>query len=457
MPGSFRDPSGFVFRHEGVVYRQVNPVYREAYDCVLRSSFYQRAVDAGLLVPHEEVDPSNLPVEGQPYKVIRPQQIGFISYPYEWSFSQLQDAARVTLALQKHALDCGLWLKDASAYNMQFHRGRPVFIDTLSFEPYPEGKPWVAYQQFCRHFLAPLALMAHAHIDSNKLLRDYVDGIPLEVTSRLLPFRTYLSLPLGLHIHAHARTLRKHSERAERAIRTGRARMSANALIGLIDNLDAAVERLGWNPRGTEWSNYYDATNYSHAARAHKQALISDYLDEVQPIDVWDLGANTGFFSRIASDRQIPTIAFDADPAAVEKNYRRVRECKETRLLPLLLDLMNPSPELGWDFAERMSLHSRGPADLVMALALVHHLAIGNNVPLDRIAKFLARLCRNLIIEFIPKSDSQVQRLLATRPDIFPEYTRHGFEQAFSSWFLLRKSCAICDSERMLYLFRRRS
>ncbi len=422
----------------------------------MSSGFYRKAVDEGLLVAHEEIEPEVVPTDGTAFKILRPEQIPFISYPYEWSFSQLQDAALLTLRLHLLALDHGLWLKDASAYNVQFHQGRPLFIDSLSFEPYPEGQPWVAYQQFCRHFLAPLALMAYRHADLVKLLRVHIDGVPLELASMLLPARTRFSVSLSLHIHVHARFLRKHADRPESAARAKSRGMGKNALLGLVDGLKSGVRRLKWEPKGTEWGDYYEGTNYTRAAEERKAALVAELVDAAGPASVWDLGANTGRFSRIAADKGIRTVAFDVDPAAVEKNYRDVRAGGEENLLPLVMDLTNPSTDLGWGGRERMSLRRRAPVDLVMALALVHHLAISNNVPLERIADFLAGLARQVIIEFVPKEDSQVQRLLATREDIFPDYTLAGFERAFSERFVLRQALPIPETVRVLHLFERR-
>lgn len=456
IPGSFRDPSGFLFRHEGVVYRQVNPGFRESYDLMLSSGFYGRAVERGLLLAHKEVPVADFPTGVPAYQVIRPEQLPFISYPYEWSFSQLKDAALLTLKLQKTALADGLWLKDASAYNVQFNGGRPVFIDTLSFEAYPEGRPWVAYQQFCRHFLAPLLLMRHRHVGLSKLMRAYIDGIPLDVASVLLPLRTRFALAPLMHVHLHARSIRAHAGRTDSAARARTRAVGRTALLGLVDSLEGAVRRLEWEPSGTEWGDYYDATNYSQEGQAHKAEQIAAFVEDVQPTRVWDLGANTGRFSRIASDRGIFTVAFDVDPAAVDQNYREVRKRGEPNLLPLVMDLTNPSPDLGWNGNERASLRSRGPADLTLALALVHHLAISNNVPLDRVAEFLATLSDQLVIEFVPKEDSQVQRLLASRPDIFPDYTQSGFERAFERFFRRVKVTPIRETSRVLYLFARR-
>jgi ribosomal protein L11 methylase PrmA len=212
-----------------------------------------------------------------------------------------------------------------------------------------------------------------------------------------------------------------------------------------------------WHPAGTEWSNYYEDTNYSPEAMNHKKCLVEAYLGESNPRTVWDLGANTGVFSRIATAKDIDTISFDVDPAAVEKNYRQMRENKETKILPLCLDLTNPSPSLGWANEERLSLIERGPADTVLALALIHHLAISNNMPFSHIAAFLSQICRFLIIEFVPKNDSQVQRLLCTRDDIFPDYNQDHFESSFGDYFSILQYEKIADTERTLYLMRSRS
>jgi ribosomal protein L11 methylase PrmA len=222
--------------------------------------------------------------------------------------------------------------------------------------------------------------------------------------------------------------------------------------LGILQSLESIIKKLSWQPRGTEWGDYYDATNYTDAAQQHKGELVGRFMDAASPKSVWDLGANTGVFSRIASQKEIPTVAFDIDPAAVEKNYRACKANKDKHLLPLVQDLTNPSPGIGWHHDERMSLLGRGPADTVLALALIHHLAISNNLPLARVAKFFAEAGRSLIIEFVPKTDSQVKRLLASRKDIFPSYTQEGFEQAFSQYFTIRQSEAVQDSERVLYL-----
>ena len=231
--------------------------------------------------------------------------------------------------------------------------------------------------------------------------------------------------------------------------------MSLSALRGLLDSLASGIRSLQWNPRGTEWGDYYQDTNYVPAAFKQKEELVARFMQEIAPKTVWDFGANTGVFSRVAAQFAEHLVAFDMDPAAVEKHYRECRTGQDSRILPLVMDLTNPSANLGWANAERDSLLARGPVDAVLALALLHHLAIGNNLPFPQIASFFRQCGRWLVIEFIPKDDSQVQRLLASREDIFPHYTREDFEHDFSQYFQIMRCEPIENSLRLLYLMKR--
>ncbi|MEN8242938.1 MAG: class I SAM-dependent methyltransferase [Chloroflexota bacterium] len=450
---SFRDPSGFLFRQDGVLYRQVNRRYAAEYDHLMASGLYQGLEKIGRLVAHQESKISPFKPEIS-YKVIRPEQIPFISYPYEWSFSQLKEAALVTLSIQERALNYGMSLTDASAYNIQFIRGKAGLIDTLSFEFYEEGQPWAGYKQFCQHFLAPLALMAKKDIRLGQLMRNYIDGIPLDLTSKLLPGATKLSPGLTMHIDLHAKAQKKFGD--QKAGNSQHKEISKQALLGLVDSLKNTIQKLSWEPSGTEWGSYYESTNYSDQAFHHKKQLITDWVKEVKPKQVWDLGANTGVFSRLASEQGIFTAAFDIDPAAVEQNFQQAKSAKEQNILPLVLDLTNPSPAIGWHNHERESFIERAPADMVFALALIHHLAISNNVPFPQLAKFFRDLGTWLVIEFIPKSDSQVQKLLQNRADIFDQHNREDFERIFENHFTIHKKENIQESERYLYLMEKR-
>jgi hypothetical protein len=449
VEGSFRDPSGFVYTRDGILYRQINRSFREPFDAFLSSGLYDELVQAGLLVPHDKVG-LDLSATPEAHAVIRPEIVDFVSYPYEWCFGQLQDAAKLTLDIQQRALAKGFTLRDSSAYNIQFHRGRPVLIDTLSFEPWEEGRAWGAYKQFCEQFLLPLTLMSHRDVRCGTLLRNYLDGIPLDLGSRLLPRRSWASPRSLIHIHLHAWAQTRYAETAVTSAAKGKT-MSRKALLTLVESLRGAVGGLSWRAAGTEWADYTLDNNYSVAAAQAKRSRVVDHIREAGAKTVWDLGANTGEYSRAAHEVAPLVISFDLDPAAVERNYRRVRRDDESGILPLIQDLTNPSPAQGWAGRERLSLAERGPADAVLALALIHHLAIGHNLPLERIAAYLSRLGRVLVIEFVPKTDTQVRRLLLSRPDIFPSYTKEGFERAFARYFSLDAIDPVVDSERWLY------
>jgi len=448
VPGSFRDPSGFLFFKNKILYRQVNTIYKEDYDHLINSGLYKKLSESNLLVRHKEANLSFAESESA-YKVLKPEPIAFISYPYEWCFSQLKDAALTTLKIQRIAIEYGMSLKDASAYNIQFQHGKPIFIDTLSFEILKQGRPWIAYRQYCQHFLSPLILMSSKDYHFNQLFKQYIDGIPLDLTSKILPWYTRLIPGIMIHIHLHARSQKYYSSKT---INIKKKKIGRHAYLGIIDNLESVTRKIKLQLKNSVWSKYYEDTNYSPEAFEHKKKILETFLGEINPDEVWDLGANIGIFSRTASNKGIRTISFDIDSIAVEKNYRDCVSRNEKNILPLLLDLTNPSPAIGWENKERMSLIERGPTDTVFALALIHHLAISNNLPFAKVAAFLYKLCESLVIEFVPKSDSQVQRLLATREDIFDRYTQPDFEKEFSIFFTISEVVKIKDSDRTLYL-----
>ena len=455
VTGSFRDPSGFVFIRDGAVYRQVSPSYQANYDHLLGSGLYADLTERQLLVPHIETD-SHAPGDQEAYKVLKPLQIPFISYPYEWSFSQMKDAALLTLAVQKRALSRGMALKDASAYNVQFSGGKPILIDTLSFEIYQEGQAWVAYKQFCQHFLAPLMLMSRKDIRLSQLLRVNIDGIPLDLASAIAPKTTYRRLGLLMHLHLHARAQQRYKDASRAARSMGRKGIGKQSLLQIADSLRSTINGLRWRHDLTDWSDYYEGESYLEAAFGDKLALVAEFLELIKPGFVMDLGANTGEFSRLASGAGAFTVSADSDPGVVEANYLKVKDEKEKNVLPLLLDLVNPSGSIGWANAERQSLAERSKADCLLALALIHHLAISNNVPLTSVAEYFAGLAKWLVIEFVPKSDKQVQKLLRTRDDIFDRYTVEGFEASFRESYETVKTRPLQDSARILYLMRRR-
>ncbi len=456
-PGSFRDPSGFVYTRDGVLLRQINASFAADWDYLVASGLLTTLQERGLLVGHEPepIDAAAAPATA--HAVIRPERIDFISYPYEWSFGMLRDAALLTLDAQALAYEQGFTLRDATAYNVQFRRGRPVLIDTLSFERAEEGAPWIAYRQFCEHFLAPLALMANRDVRLGLMLRDFIDGIPLDLAARLLPGRTRWNLGLGPHIHAHARAQARFADRGdEAAAATKRTTVSPLKQRALIDSLQRTIRKLEWTPEGTEWADYAENTSYGDDATVVKDDLVRRFLDAAGGDVVWDIGANTGRFSRIAADLGRRVVAWDVDPAATERHYRLIRRDGTESIVPLVLDLANPSPGLGWGGEERRTLEERSNADVVLALALIHHLAIGRNVPLERVAGYFARLAPGLVIEFVPKEDPMVRKLLATREDVFADYTLDGFRTAFGTLFDIAEEAPVTGTARVLLRMSRR-
>jgi len=451
-PASFRDPESYVVRFNGLVHRVITDDYLPVYNQLKQSGLYDELVEAGLLLEHSASKNHRLKDAFDDAKLIlTPKQISFISYPYEWSYTELKDAALTTLEIQRRALSRGFVLKDASAFNIQFIDGRPMLIDLGSFAIYKEGEPWVAYRQFCQHFLAPLSLAAYRDTALLALSRNFIDGIPLNLAAGLLPKKTALRPRMLTHLmlHAKAQSRYQNSARSPR-LAAKRRSLSQKHLTALVLDLAKAVKQLRWRPGETEWGEYYKNTNYSDKSARAKQKAVQECLESAKPTTTWDLGANDGRYSRLAA-KYGAVIAWDIDPVAVDANYRHVKQTGPSAMLPLILDLTNPSPALGWAHQERMSLIQRGPADVVMALALIHHLAISHNVPFEKIAEFMAACGQKLIIEFVPKDDSKVQLLLSSRRDIFTTYTQPHFETAFKKYFRIIKKIPVKNSRRTLY------
>jgi hypothetical protein len=448
LGSSFRDPSGFVFERDGQIYRKVNKICQADYAHLMGSGLYNHLVRNELLIPHE-CESSSQDMVDNDYILIKPERIPFISYPYEWCFSQLKAAALTTLEIQEEALQYGMLLKDGSAYNIQFKNNKPILIDTLSFSKYSLGSPWMGFRQFCQHFLAPLALMTYTDMRLGQLLRLYLDGIPLDLASSLLPKHSWLSPAVFVYLHLHSYSQKRYSIRNSKLKRRG---VNRRGLMGIVRSLKGVIGRLKLTKGRSEWSDYYRDSIYSAAATELKKNLVSSYLRAINPRVVWDLGANTGLYSWISGEVSDLTVSFDLDHVAVERSWRQVMERGNKNIFPLILDLTNPSPAIGWGESERMSLSQRGPADVVMALALIHHLAISNNTPFRQMASYFRKLGTYLIIEFIPKDDCNVRLLLSGREDIYDDYNQQSFETAFSEYFKIKQATNILETKRTLYL-----
>jgi hypothetical protein len=452
LASSWRDPSGYVFLHDGIIYRAVSKQYASQYDFLMSSGLYEELSKKGDLVSHIEARQIQVS-DSRLYKILQPFPIPVVSYPYEWCFSQLKDAALLTLRIQRIALSHGMLLKDANAFNIQFINGRPVLIDTLSFEKYVEGAPWVAYRQFCENFFAPLWLASYSHELLQKLLIAFPDGIPLALASASLPLRSRFRLSALMHLHLQSSLS---SRMAAKNIKKPRASLKKHALKRIIDNLESSIARLTPKSLGARWLNYYSTCGYSAIALEDKRKIVLSFLEKVRPESVCDLGANTGEFGFLAARNGAQTIAVDSDPACVEAMYSRVRREKCPNLLPLLSDILAPTPAVGWNNEERPRLLDRCSSKLVMALALIHHLSLAKNVPLVKVANLLSALGEYAIVEYVPTNDPQALFILRDRTEYRPDYSQADFVEAFTSSFEIISKNALRDSGRCIYLMQAR-
>ncbi len=451
VSGSYKDSSGHVFFHDGIYYRQINKAYQSHYDRLINSGLYEKLTSLSLLIPHHEVN--FVTNDLLAYKFIKPQQMPFISYPYEWSFSQLKDAALLTLEIQKIALTYKMILKDASAFNIQFLQGKPVLIDTLSFEIYKPGQAWTAYKQFCEHFLVPLTLAVYKNSQLLKLLSVFIDGIPLVLATKIIPFHAYLKVPLFFHIFMHSLSQKQFKGEVNKATK---ANVSQMGLLGIIDNLHYAVQSLRNKQIKTTWSDYYDTSNYTKSSFNDKKRLLTAFLNICKPNKILDIGANTGEFSLLAAKKDIDVIAVDSDSQVINQLYNHCKKNNITNVLPLCIDITNPTPGIGWQNTERLSFLNRVPKHTVFALALIHHLFVTYNLPFDYLCDFFQQISKWLIIEFVPKTDPQFQKLIGLRTDDFSNYSQENFEKSFKKYFTIEKIKPIRDTKRLLYLMKKK-
>jgi len=449
---SFKDPDGFVFKEQGIWYRAITSRGLLSLRKLTDSGLYQQLVQQNILLRHEELQGLSIPNVAA---VIRPEQVPFISYSCEWSHEQLRDAALVTLRAHQQALEKGMWMADANSANIQFVKGRPILLDTLSLKARDGEGPWPAYRQFCEHFLGPLALSTYANPTVLRGLSAFPDGMPLPMVSAMLPLRSWLRPGLLLHLHLHARAISTYTgSRGRQAVKP--AKISKESLLGLAQGLESCVSSLNLRNRSKAWLNYYAEDMLDAQYLPHKRQLVGDWLKRVEAKLVGDFGANTGEFSKLAHECGAEVVSLEGDPLCVDEIYDRLCRREQRPVLPLVANLAQPTPASGWNAAERSDLFQRCRFDAVLALALVHHLAIACNVPLRLIAEMFARFSRHLIIEFVPKQDANTQRLLKCREDIFPDYTEEHFSEAFGRHFEILDRVVLKGTERCLFLMKNR-
>ena len=449
---SYRDPSGFLFYENGVLYRQVNNIFKDDFDHFISSGLYQHLVDKSLLIAHKKTE-KNFTDSTDWYQTIEPEKIPFISYPYEWCFDMLKDAALVTLQAAQEAMNYEMMLKDASAYNVQWHKGKMVFIDTLSFEKWDESRPWIAYRQFCEHFLAPLALMHYLKLPLQNLSLAYPDGIPLTLAKKLLPSRSKFNLNTYLHLHLHANI----SENAKTANpkRQTLKPFSASKLKNLLRSLEETVRSFSLNNPSGVWSGYYNEAFQREDYVVPKKQIVENWISRVNAYSAVDVGANEGEFSELLAAKNIFTISADFDHYSVNRLYNTTKKNNNASILPLVIDFANPSPAIGVNNEERSSFLQRTNTELVLALAVIHHLAIGKNIPFENIAAMFQSLGNWLIIEFVPKEDEKIQLMLQQKKDVYYDYNEEKFLTAFKNFYSVIEKSEIGNSGRSLFLLKR--
>jgi hypothetical protein len=447
-PASFRDPDGFVYWYKGQLYRQVNKSYERDYQLLMEGGLYKYLSEKGWLLTHEAVSEN---FAGSPDWVLtlQPEIIPFISFPYEWSFDMLKDAALRTLDINKAAIEYGMILKDATPFNIQFYRGRPVLIDTLSFEIYDETLPWNAYKQFCECFLFPLLLCSYTGTFSQKMLAILPEGIPVNTTASLLPFRSRWNINVWLHVFLQRTIRNKAAQDTNNESSAGR--FSKKKMSTLLNGLYTFIAGLRFHNKQV-WDDYYDATISGDGYLNEKKEAVITLLDNLKIETAFDIGANDGFFSSIVAKKARVVIAADITANCINQLYLAQKNEPLTNILPLVLDIANPSPAIGFGNKERPAFLERIKADMVLALAVIHHLHFSNNLPLHIQAFFFSTLCyKYLLIEFIPAEDEKVNIITGRKGIVGHPYNKDIFETAFSAFFTVHRSQELKNG-RIVYL-----
>lgn len=463
-PGSFRDPESRVFTTQGCIYRGLSESALGDWKALASTEFFRQAVADGKIigsnrVPLEDLPPILTGSVDEWAAILKHETIPFISYPYEWCFGMLKDAGLLQLDLLLSALDEGLILKDSSAFNFQWWGARPVLIDVGSFKRFQSGEPWEGYRQFCQMFLYPLQLQAYKGVAFQPWLRGDLDGISPAEMNRLMTKRDLVRPGVLLHVYAQTR-LQQRFGSTDRAIRIDLTKggFDVGMIRANVTRMQKLVQQLEWKPKQSEWSEYQRDQSYSQEDSQTKERFVREVLGQRQRHLVWDLGCNTGYYSELAAEHSEYVVAMDADQLAIERLYARLRAGKNANILPLVMNLAQPSGDLGWAGVERQRLDRRGTPDLTLCLALVHHLALGATIPLREIIRFLATFSQEVVIEFPTREDPMVKKLLLHKSQKHEQYNLQEFERRLEESFsILGTALPLASGTRTLYHVRARN
>lgn len=454
-PGSFRDPTSQVFSIDGEIFRGLDQHALADYQAAAQTTFFPRLLTEGAVVGTDLLA-SPPPELSQWAGVLRHDRVSTITYPFEWAFEMLRDAALLQLDVTAAALGEGFITKDATSYNVQFEGSRPVFIDVGSFQPLRKGEQWYGYRQFCELFLNPLVLQAVGGVAFHPWLRGAIDGISPSELAPLIEGKQRLNRGLLVHVRMHARAENRYADAdSERDISNEmkQAGLGPAVLSAQVANLRRTVEGLTWKAQSSTWSDYSDRGHYSDNDLAAKDRFVADTIKAHPGAAVLDLGANDGRFSKLALENGASrVVAVDSDHLVIDRLYRHLRDTGESRILPLVIDLANPSPGMGWRGVERRSFTDRINVDIVLCLAVVHHLALTDTVPFDLIVDLLADFGSDLVVEFPHRDDPMAARLLARkRSGLFDHYDRPQWEAALARRFTINATETAPSGRRTLY------
>ena len=460
--GSFRDRDGRVYRLGGRIIRGLSDAALADFEKLRSTKFYRRFLEQGRLVASDPLAPERVPLAPEECArwagFLEHEPIPVISYPYEWTFGMLRDAALLQLELVEAALLEGMTLKDATPYNIQFRGGRPVFIDIPSFETLQAGAPWAGYRQFCELFLVPLLLQAYKGIPFQGLLRGRVDGIGVQTAARLFGLRDRLRAGVLSHVWLQAKLDRRFGSTRENVRSDLKdAGFNKELILANVRKLRRLVAQLDWQGDDSEWGAYEAFHNYSESDHLLKESFVDACVAASGAGMVWDIGCNTGQFSRIAARHARQVLAMDLDHFAVERLYRELRAEDRSNILTLLQNVVDPSPNWGWRNCERSDLASRARPNLILCLALIHHVVISANIPLDEFVDWLAGLSEQLVIEFVSRQDDKVKTLLRNKQDKYADYSRERLEAALGRHYRVLRQQTLESGNRHLYWCQRRS
>lgn len=455
-PGSFRDPEGRVFSVNGRIFRTLSPAAAERMRSFEKDGRLRRLIDAGAIIPSALTTASQAGLDSHlcGNLVMEHEKIPLVTYPYEWSFDMLRDAALHTLDLLETCLDMGMMLKDATPFNLSAHKNRMVFMDTLSLDEYRDGRPWEGYSQFCREFLFPLMLTAYKRIEFQSWFRGELNGLKAPSLSQVFGYANLPSKGVWTHVHLQAFLERFLSRKKDLSVRdrfkTGS--FPKKVIIRMVRKLRKIVAAMKYRAADSVWTGYEGHNTYAPEDERTKEGFVSAAARGLNG-EVWaDLGCNNGRYALVAARATKLVVGLDADPAAVNGFYRRIRAREGAACHPVVCDLLNPSPAMGWRLTERPSLFDRLRADRFLALALVHHLCIGGNVPLGEFVEMLKGVGGGGVVEWVNKKDPMVQRLLRNRQDVFPDYTWENFRNLIEGSFQLKEVTETHHGTRKLCL-----